>query len=427
MFELSKEHEDFRTVVREFAEAEVAPHIAQWDRDHHFPADLVPKMGELGLFGLVVPEEFGGGATATSPRLCVAIEELGRVDQSIGITLSRGRRPRHQPDPHLRQRGAEGALPARPRGRPRARGLRPDRARRRLRRRRHPHQGRPRRRRVGRQRRQGVHHQLRHRHHLGRHRHRPHRHQRRRLGRRSARSWSPPARRASPSSRPTTSSAGTPPTPTASPSTTAASRPSNLLGEEGAGLQAVPQDPRRRPHRHLRARRRLRAGLPRASHRLRQDPQGLRPADRRQPGRLLPARRPRRHGRGRPRRSPTRRRGSRTSSTPAGARSRRSSRPPRSPSSTRPRRPSPRPASPRRSSAATASWRSTPSPGSTATPRSSRSARAPPRCSAWSSPATSACRARERRVREAMPVTSTESHEPAAPVAVGPDAGSDPR
>ena len=68
MFELSKEHEDFRTVVREFAEAEVAPHIAQWDRDRHFPADLVPKMGDLGLFGLVVPEEFGGAGDAATSR-----------------------------------------------------------------------------------------------------------------------------------------------------------------------------------------------------------------------------------------------------------------------------------------------------------------------------------------------------------------------
>jgi short/branched chain acyl-CoA dehydrogenase len=94
MFELSKEHEDFRKAVREFAEAEVEPHIAQWDKDHHFPTELVPKMGELGLFGLVVPEEFGGfrelsdGGPFTA--LCVAIEELGRVDQSIGITLSAG-------------------------------------------------------------------------------------------------------------------------------------------------------------------------------------------------------------------------------------------------------------------------------------------------------------------------------------------------
>src|SRR3954471_17280478 len=88
-FELSKEHEDFRRVVRDFAGAEVAPHAAEWDAQHHFPVELVPKMGDLGLFGLVVPEEFGGaGADFTS--LCVAIEELGRVDQSVGITLSAG-------------------------------------------------------------------------------------------------------------------------------------------------------------------------------------------------------------------------------------------------------------------------------------------------------------------------------------------------
>jgi short-chain 2-methylacyl-CoA dehydrogenase len=89
MFELSKEHEDFRAVVREFAEAEVAPHIAQWDRDAFFPVELIPKMGGLGLFGLVVPEQYGG-ADADFMSLVVAIEELGRVDQSIGITLSAG-------------------------------------------------------------------------------------------------------------------------------------------------------------------------------------------------------------------------------------------------------------------------------------------------------------------------------------------------
>jgi len=88
-FELSADHELFRKVVREFAESEVRPHVAQWDREHYFPTELVAQMGELGLFGLVVPEEFGGsGADFTS--LCVAIEELGRVDQSIGITLSAG-------------------------------------------------------------------------------------------------------------------------------------------------------------------------------------------------------------------------------------------------------------------------------------------------------------------------------------------------
>lgn len=92
MFELSKEHEDFRAVVRDFAEREIAPHVREWDRDHHFPADLVPKLGDLGLFGLVVPEEYGGAGLPEGgfTYLCLAIEELGRVDQSIGITLSAG-------------------------------------------------------------------------------------------------------------------------------------------------------------------------------------------------------------------------------------------------------------------------------------------------------------------------------------------------
>jgi len=88
-FELSREHEEFRRVVRDFAEAEIAPHAAAWDRDHHFPVDVVQKMGDLGLFGLTAPEEYGGaGGDFTS--LCVAIEELGRVDQSMGITLEAG-------------------------------------------------------------------------------------------------------------------------------------------------------------------------------------------------------------------------------------------------------------------------------------------------------------------------------------------------
>jgi short-chain 2-methylacyl-CoA dehydrogenase len=88
-FELSQDHETFRKVVRDFAEREVAPHVAQWDRDHHFPVGLVRQMGDLGLFGLVVPEEYGGsGADFTT--LCVAIEELGRVDQSIGATVEAG-------------------------------------------------------------------------------------------------------------------------------------------------------------------------------------------------------------------------------------------------------------------------------------------------------------------------------------------------
>ncbi|MGI8645115.1 MAG: acyl-CoA dehydrogenase family protein [Nocardioides sp.] len=90
-FELSREHEEFRRTVRDFAEAEIAPFAAQWDRDHHFPTDVVQRMGKLGLMGLTAPEAYGGaglsGEDGGFTSLCVAIEEIGRVDQSMGITL----------------------------------------------------------------------------------------------------------------------------------------------------------------------------------------------------------------------------------------------------------------------------------------------------------------------------------------------------
>ena len=87
-FELSPEHEAFRHSVRDFADAEVAPHAAEWDKAHHFPVDVVHKMGKMGLFGLTAPEEYGGaGEDGDFTSLCVAIEEIGRVDQSMGITL----------------------------------------------------------------------------------------------------------------------------------------------------------------------------------------------------------------------------------------------------------------------------------------------------------------------------------------------------
>jgi len=87
--DLSEEHEAFRRVVRDFAQTAIAPHAARWDDAHVFPVDTVLAMGELGLFGLVFPDEWGG-AGADFTTLCIAIEEIGRVDQSLGITLSAG-------------------------------------------------------------------------------------------------------------------------------------------------------------------------------------------------------------------------------------------------------------------------------------------------------------------------------------------------
>ena len=233
-------------------------------------------MGELGLFGLIFPEEYGGsGADFTTQ--CLAIEEIGRVDQSMGITLSAGVGLGANPIFTFGTDEQKAAwLPDLVR-RARPRRLRPHRARRRQRRRRHPHEGaaRPGDRRVGDRRLQGVHHQLGHTDHLAGDGHRPHRRSRD-LGHRRARR----ARRGSSSSRPTARWAGTRPTPTASSSTAAGCRPSTSSAA-GHGLPPVPRHPRRRPHRHLRARRGPRPGLPGAGRRAGQAAERLRRADRR--------------------------------------------------------------------------------------------------------------------------------------------------
>lgn len=84
-FELSRDHQDFRAVVADFAAHELAPHVDRWNAAHALPLEAVKQMAALGLFGLAGPEEYGGAGDFTS--LCIAVEEVGRVDQSLGITL----------------------------------------------------------------------------------------------------------------------------------------------------------------------------------------------------------------------------------------------------------------------------------------------------------------------------------------------------
>jgi short/branched chain acyl-CoA dehydrogenase len=98
-FDLSPEQEQFRKAVRQFAEDVIAPRAEEMDRAGELPMDIVQQMGEMGLFGLPFPEEHGGqGAGFLS--LCLAIEELARVDSSIAITLEAavglGANPIHQ-------------------------------------------------------------------------------------------------------------------------------------------------------------------------------------------------------------------------------------------------------------------------------------------------------------------------------------------
>ena len=88
-FELSEAQKDIRDTVRKFAEAKIKPLAHELDEKEEFSADLTRQMGALGVFGLIVPEEFGGsGLDYTS--YCIAVEELARVDGSQAATVAAG-------------------------------------------------------------------------------------------------------------------------------------------------------------------------------------------------------------------------------------------------------------------------------------------------------------------------------------------------
>jgi short/branched chain acyl-CoA dehydrogenase len=86
-FDLSPEHELVRSTVRTFAEERVAPVAEELDREHRFPYELVRELADLGLMGMPIPEEYGGGGTDTL-AYAIAIEELTRVDSSVAITVA---------------------------------------------------------------------------------------------------------------------------------------------------------------------------------------------------------------------------------------------------------------------------------------------------------------------------------------------------
>src|SRR3954451_18933410 len=85
-FRLDAEHEELRRTVEQFARDVVAPQAERFDRDEEFPYDVVRQMGQMGLFGLPFPEEYGGMG-GDFLALCLAIEELARADSSVAITL----------------------------------------------------------------------------------------------------------------------------------------------------------------------------------------------------------------------------------------------------------------------------------------------------------------------------------------------------
>jgi short-chain 2-methylacyl-CoA dehydrogenase len=86
-FDLAPEHELLRDTVRQFALDRIAPLAEELDRDKRFPYELVRELAELGLMGMTIPEEYGGGGTDTV-SYAIAVEELTRIDSSVAITVA---------------------------------------------------------------------------------------------------------------------------------------------------------------------------------------------------------------------------------------------------------------------------------------------------------------------------------------------------
>jgi len=86
-FELTADQREIQNLTRELAEAEIVPNASAWDREHRFPDELLPKLAELGLMGVCVPEEYGG-AGADFLSYILVLEELSRADAGVGVTLS---------------------------------------------------------------------------------------------------------------------------------------------------------------------------------------------------------------------------------------------------------------------------------------------------------------------------------------------------
>ena len=86
-FSLTDEQQQLRRSVRAFAEAEILPHVMEWDEASRFPAEIIPKLAEMGFLGVIFPEKYGGAGMGYA-EYAIIIEELSRVDGSIGIIVA---------------------------------------------------------------------------------------------------------------------------------------------------------------------------------------------------------------------------------------------------------------------------------------------------------------------------------------------------
>ena len=86
-FSFTDEQQQLRRSVREFAEGEIAPHVMEWDEASHFPLEIMPKLAEMGLLGVIFPEKYGGAGLGYI-EYSITIEELARVDGSVGLIVA---------------------------------------------------------------------------------------------------------------------------------------------------------------------------------------------------------------------------------------------------------------------------------------------------------------------------------------------------
>src|SRR2546423_7493980 len=86
-FELNEEQEQIKRTIREFAEAELKPHVSEWDEAAHFPIELRPKLAELGVLGVLVPEAYGGAGMGYVEYATI-IEEVARGGSAIRLAIA---------------------------------------------------------------------------------------------------------------------------------------------------------------------------------------------------------------------------------------------------------------------------------------------------------------------------------------------------
>jgi alkylation response protein AidB-like acyl-CoA dehydrogenase len=86
-FELNEDQQQIKRTIREFAEAELRPHVMEWDESQHFPVELRSQFAQLGVMGVLVPEQYGGAGLGYI-EYAVIVEELARVDPSIALAIA---------------------------------------------------------------------------------------------------------------------------------------------------------------------------------------------------------------------------------------------------------------------------------------------------------------------------------------------------